>query len=308
VGSIGDKLRVLGLVRRARRGTLEDLYERAAKTTREALAERGFSERMTDRFFRPFLGGVFLDPGLATSSRMMEFVLRMFAEGSAALPAGGMGAIPEQIAAGLPAGTVRTGVTVTGISARTVETAGGEEIAAEAVVVATDGPMAAELLPGLPRPAFRGVTCLYFSAGEAPIRDPVLLLDGEGRGPVTNLCFPSRVAEGYAPEGRELVSATVLDPTGADGEELEAAVRAQLRGWFGPAVDGWQHLRTCRIPEALPVQTPEVLDPVVKAVRHESGVYLCGDHRETGSIQGAMSSGRRAAEAVLEESGGSPAA
>jgi predicted NAD/FAD-dependent oxidoreductase len=86
-----------------------------------------------------------------------------------------------------------------------------------------------------------------------------------------------------------------------DDNVVESNVRRQLSGWFGDVVDGWRHLRTYRIAHALPAKLPPTLDPADRAVRLGPGMFVCGDHRETASIQGALASGRRAAQAVVHE-------
>jgi phytoene dehydrogenase-like protein len=130
------------------------------------------------------------------------------------------------------------------------------------------------------------------------VGEPVLVLNGEGRGPVNDLCVPSDVAPSYAPPGAALVSATVLGVPPLADDALDAAVREQLRGWFGAPVDGWRLLRVHRIPFALPAQPPAALAPAERPVRVRDGLFVCGDHRDTASMQGAMASGRRAAAAV----------
>ena len=126
----------------------------------------------------------------------------------------------------------------------------------------------------------------------------MLVLDGERGGPVNNLCVPSDVAPSYAPPGAALVSATVLGIPQADDASLRRAVIGQLRDWFGAQVDDWRHLRTYRIPYALPALTTEAFTGPERPVRLRPGLFVCGDHRDTPSIQGAMVSGRRAAAAV----------
>ncbi len=126
------------------------------------------------------------------------------------------------------------------------------------------------------------------------------MLDGEGSGPVSHLCVPSRVAEGYAPPGRHLVSATVIGRWAGSDAELERAARAQLTGWFGEAVARWSLLRIYRIDEALPAFLPPTDGRRAQEPRLGSGVFVCGDHRELPSLNGAMASGRRAADAVWE--------
>jgi phytoene dehydrogenase-like protein len=303
VGSLGDKLKVASLRRRVTAGTLEDLFARPETTTREALADHGFSDTIVDRFFRPLLGGVLLDRELGTSSRMFEFVYRMLAAGDVALPARGMGAIPEQLAGGLPPDRVRLGQRVTAVGDGALTLASGEQLQARAVVVATDGPTASGLLGGEPpAPASLAASCLYFAADSPPVDEPIIVLDGDGEGPVNHLCVPSTVAPAYAPPGAALVSAAVLDrPDLPRGPDLEAAVLGQLADWFGSAVVGWRHLATYHIPHAQPAQPPGTLDPPERPVRLRPGLYLCGDHRDNASINGALASGRRTADTVLED-------
>lgn len=301
VGTLRDLPRLARLRARARAGSLESLLARRETTTLEALRALELSPGIVERFFRPFLGGVFLDRELTTSSRMLDFVTRMFSLGHAALPAAGIGALPAQLADALSPGTLRTATPVERVEAGAVVTAAGERIEARAVVVAADGAGAAGLLDGVEAPRWRSTTCLYFDVPQPPIEGAILVLDGDGEGPVNNLCVPSSVAPGYAPAGRALVSASVIGSPVLPDVELEAAVRRQLRGWFGAAVEGWRHLRTYRIEHALPVREPPSLEPRDRVVRLGPGLYVCGDHRETASIQGALASGRRAARTVLEE-------
>jgi phytoene dehydrogenase-like protein len=170
----------------------------------------------------------------------------------------------------------------------------------DAVVVATDAPVAEELLPGMPPRKMNAVTCLYFAALEPPVRGPYLVLNGEGRGPVNNLAVMSEVAPEYAPPGQALVSVSVVEQAG-DAETLEARVREQLTEWFGAVVTKWRHLRTYALARALPAQPPESFSEPHRQVRLSPGLYVCGDYRENGSIEGAMVSGRRAAEALLRD-------
>jgi phytoene dehydrogenase-like protein len=230
---------------------------------------------------------------------MFDFVFRMFATGDAALPARGMGTLAQQIASRLPAASVQTAMPVGAVQKNAVCITDGREVRARAVVVACDAPGAARLLGEERLPAGQGVTCLYFAADVPPIREPILVLNGDDVGPINNLCVPSQVAPAYAPPGKSLVSATVLGTQPDDAGALEAAVREQLDAWFGSASRDWRHLRTYSIPYALPAQIPPALSPVAKPVRRDDGIFVCGDYLDTASIQGAMLSGRRAADEVL---------
>jgi hypothetical protein len=169
--------------------------------------------------------------------------------------------------------------------------------------VATDQVAAAQLLAEMNPLASRGTTCLYFAAERAPISEPVLVLNGDGDGPINNLCVPSLVAASYAPKGTHLVSLSVIGKRSRPAIELLTPVRQQLAMWFGPEVHRWRHVRSYWIPDALPEQTP-----ASAAVRHKQhqvrpGLYLCGDHRDSASINGALLSGRTTAEAILRAFG-----
>ena len=300
--TLTDKWRIAAWRRYAVAGSLAQIYQRPAHSTLDYLRDRGFSDVVIERFLRPFLGGVFLDSRLETSSRMCEFVWRMFAQGDAVLPAHGMGSIPEQIARALPQGVVHTDCPVDAIDGQQVVLASGERRQARWLIVATDARSAAELL-GRDPPVGRRVCCLYYTAPTAPVSQPVLILNGNGPqgaagGPINNLCVPSQVAPAYAPGGRALISATVLECC-VPQAELDQQVRGQLRNWFGTSVDEWEHVRSYEIHDALPPQAPPALDPVEQPVVIRDGLLACGDYLDTGSINGAMSAGRRAAEAVL---------
>jgi protoporphyrinogen oxidase len=230
---------------------------------------------------------------------MLDFVFRMFSTGDAALPARGMGAMARQIAARLPDGVIRTGASVDTIHGNTICLASGERFQARSIVVACEAPAAGRLLGGEKPVAGQGVTCLYFAADRPPIEEPILVLNGDGCGPVNNLCVPSQLTRTYAPTNQSLISVTVLGIQ-ANAAKLEGEVREQLRDWFGGDVDGWSHLRSYRIPYALPKQSPPALSPVEKPVKQPNGIFVCGDYLETASIQGAIASGRRAAQQIIE--------
>lgn len=295
-----DALRMLRLRSEAILALEGEPALRGDETAARGLHRRGFSDRAIERFFRPFFGGVFLDAQLGAPVHWFEFLFGMFAIGHATLPADGMRAIPRQLAAGLPAGTVRCSTRVRGLKGTRVELATGETIDAEAVILATDARNAPVLVPGTRTPQWSSCVTLYYAAQESPTQAPLLVLNGENRrGPVNHVCVPSDVAASYAPPGQALVSATVIGSGHTEDALLDRDTRAQLSGWFGAAsVKSWRLLRAVRVPYALPreVQAP---DHVPAAVRLGGQRYACGDYLETPSINGALRSGRRAAEALL---------
>src|SRR5262245_6710700 len=122
------------------------------------------------------------------------------------------------------------------------------------------------------------MTCLYFAANESPVKEAILLLDADNSGPVNHIVVMSDVAAKYAPDGQALISATVLGDPAEDNDTLLKSARSQIAGWFGDAVIHWRHLRTYRIRDALPDLTAPALDPPRRAVRHSTGLYVCGDY------------------------------
>ena len=257
-----------------------------------ALRAFGFSSKIIDRFFRSLFGGIQLDPDLRTSRRMFEIIFKYLSEGQSALPNNGMSALPEQMAKHLGSENIFLDTRVTGISPGIVSTT-NSQIKAKAIVVATDQPASAVLLKS-DKVASRVAGCVYFAADSPPTHEKFVVLDGTGKGPVLNAAVLSNIAPSYAPPGQHLIVAAL--PGVIDGD-LETMSRDQLRTWWGPQVDAWRHIKTYRIahagPEQLPPFNPE------QQVSLGDGIFVCGDHRDTGSIQGALYSGRRCGDAVL---------
>ncbi len=315
VGTLHDKLNVAKARWLARRGSLEDLYGRPSVATSERLADLGFSAAIIDEFFRPFLGGVFLDETLATSSRMFEFVFRMFAEGDIALPADGMAAIPRQLADGLPRGTLRLNSTVARLEhlgdTTRVHLTDGESLDADELVIASESDAAARLLdlPDLVS-SWNQTATLYFAADSSPQTDRMLILRGDEDGAIQTAVVLSDVAPEYAPPDQALISISVSQSAlQLESPDLESAVRQHAKQWFGAAVDRWRLLQIIRVPYGLPRVSMQPVEQPLRAnqlaARERTGtpipehVYVCGDHRETPSIQGAMNSGMRVARLIV---------
>ena len=301
VGSVADKLRLPPFQWHVGRDELESPTAPEKSALDLFQDDGGFSTKLIDRLLRPFLGGVTLDKSLATSSRFVRFIWRVFAAGGGAVPALGMGAIPQQLADTLPAGSVRLNSPVSAVAGGAVTLESGESLAASAVVVATDATVAARLLgDAVSDPGWNGNTTLYYATDRPPCDEPILMLDGDGRGPANTVVVMSAASPAYAPPGQSLVSVSVVGVPGLDHAALDAAVRQQIGGWFGDAVAGWRLLRVYRILYSLPKMPAGSLDPWRRPVAVRDGLFVCGDHRDNGSIDGAMSSGFRAAQAVME--------
>ena len=301
IGSFADKWRVSSFRRDLKELPLAEIFERPETSASKLLRDAGFSESIIHRFFQPFFGSIFLDSKLHASSRMFEFLFRMLLEGDVAVPAHGMGTISGQLARRLPEGSIRLQAKVASVEPGLVKLVSGEEIRDLPVVVATEGPEAARLTGAFPAPGSRSATCLYFAAPEPPVTDPILVLNGNNRWPINNLCVLSQVAPEYAPEGQALISVTVLGKLTPTDDEVQTAVRRQLSRWYGVVVKKWRLLATYRITHAQPDQAPPGIPVEQLPARLMPGVYVCGDHRQSASINGALVSGRRACEAVLED-------
>ncbi len=293
IGSVLDKAQLLRLRIRLQRTSTPDLLRQADVTTLAALEEQGFSSQMIDQFFRPFVGGIQLDPSLQTSRRMFDVILQSLFDGEAAVPAAGMGAIPEQLANQLQPGVLHLGAAAESVKAGEVSTVDGRRFTADKIIVAVEGPRAADLL-GLPPVDSNPASCVWFAADTPPITDRYIVLDGTGQGPALNISVMTNVAPEYAPNGAALIAAAC---PGINDAGIEPAVRSQLRAMWGSTVDSWRHLRTDAITHGQPTQNPPFSPK--QAVSLGDGLFVCGDHRDTASIQGALYSGRRCAEAVL---------
>ncbi|WP_245173522.1 NAD(P)/FAD-dependent oxidoreductase [Streptomyces aureus] len=283
----------------------ERLLTRPDLTAARALAARGLPARTVDAFLRPLLAALLCDPDLGTSSRLADLALHSFATGRLCLPEGGADALPELLAAALPPGTVHTGVEVTAVSTTRVTTRDHGEVRCRAVLLATGARAAAGFLPGLHVPAFHPVTVLHHTTDEPPLTEPALILDADRSGPVAHTAVVSQVDPTRAPAGRALVSSTVLGTPPA-AAHLDATVRAQLARLYGTSTARWELLAVHHEPEAVPAMPPPH-DPR-RPVRLLAGLYVCGDHRDTSTAQGALHSARRAAHALLRDLDVHPAA
>lgn len=299
VGTLKDRWLIWQMRRELKKRPTNEIFKRPEQTTEGYLRERGFSEDIIERFFRPFFSGAFLDKTLTTSSRMFEFVYKMFSTGTATLPSSGMQEIPRQMAERLNDHQLQLNTKVTNIDGGTISCKSSRTIQAQVVLVATGAWNMNELSTDLPaEQKSRETTCLYFSMEHPPVTDPLIVINGKPEGIITNIAFPSLVAPNYGTQGKHLASVSTLE---GSQEHLREQIRTELAEWFGPETKEWNHLETVRIPHSLPVREPEGKSLEEGPPRVAEGLYVAGDHRDTPSINGALASGRRAAEAILED-------
>ena len=296
VGTFMDKVRVALLRFRSLGSSETEIAARPDQQTKSFLQKFGFSENMIEGFFSAFYGGIFLERDLRTSSRMFEFTFKMFSQGSATLPATGMGAIPLQLAKRLPPQTIRIRSAIASATPDTLSLPSGEEILGSQVVIATQAPQTARLVPGFAakEPAWRSVTNVYFHTEKSPLSEAIIALNTSGEGQVNNVCVISDVAPGYAPKDRSLISVSLLGIH--KNSDIPNAVKEELYSWFGEQTRDWKHLRTDLIKHALPEQGPGLKSPGYLFI---DGMHICGDHTSSASIEGAITSGIKTAEAII---------
>jgi phytoene dehydrogenase-like protein len=308
--TLGDKLRTARLAVRLRAQSIDELLAGPDTSTLEFLQDEGFSERFINGFIRPFYGGIFLDRSLTTSAKCFKFDFKMLAEGYAALPAGGIGAIPAQLAAPL-GDRVRLNTPVAALlrndegAVTGVRLADGSERRADAVVIATAAPEAARLT-GLPMPAGQVGTVNLHWVGSRPVyRGAKIVLNANPRPFVNNVMQITNVAPEYAPPGRHLLSAAVLGTPAGDDATLYAQGMADLQRMFAgdqgalQALAGYTPLALYRIPYSQFAQPPGLHPTLPDNVTPIPHLYCAAEWTEASSQNAAMISGEKAAVAVL---------
>jgi protoporphyrinogen oxidase len=298
VGSLSDKMRVARLVLDLWGKDNDALLHEHPMDTASYLRHYGWSSQMINSFFKPFFGGVFLERELQTASNFFRFIFKQFFLSDVCLPSQGIQAIPEQLARGLPVGSVRLDVAVQRVDEQGVTLEGGERLAASAVVVAADGTAASTLLPQTgPSPAFCTTTCVYFAAPVSPLSRPMLVINPKDEDLIHNLCVPTDIAPTYSSDGRALISVSTQGQHALSREELLTGILQELKEWFGDVVEEWQHLATYMLPQALPQY--QANQTGLLPLQLSDRLYRCGDYTAYPSLNGAMQTGREVAEKLI---------
>jgi phytoene dehydrogenase-like protein len=319
IGTVKDKLLTLKLSLYAKGLDESAIFQTPEQTTLDFLQHYGFSETYIQQFFKPFYGGVFLESTLSTSVRKFLYTFKCFARGQVVVPRMGMQAIPQQLLESLSPEQVWLNQRVQSLgpydpqnpSPRTLTLADGTDVQGSFVVLATPLAETFRLLNetfDVPQHATKN---LYFSF-EGPLPQHVvgsaLYLNGEASGCIEHLCFISAVSPEYAPTGKQLVSVTLKDTAlQQSNASLEVEVRRQLHDWFGACTAYWQKEAEYVIPHALPASTvfygteAPALQDAIHALQHQWNIQLASDALDSGSINGALRSGRLAALHVLKQ-------
>ncbi len=299
VGSIKDKINTLFLKNKLLHIRIPEIFKQDEQKTLNQLAEYGFSPKMIDRFYKPFFSGIFLENELTTSQRMFDFVMKMFSEGDAALPALGMEEIPKQLVTLLPENTILYNVKVIKIEGDKIHTEAGTTYETDKILIATEANAFAKAYISESKIKSNPVTNVYFEAIKAPSNKAVVILNAsKNKKWVNNFTVMSNVSKNYAPKGKVLLSVSCnLIPT-LDDLALADAIKMELKQWYGEEVFEWKLLKVYTINYALPNQENVTNELNTDQIQLSKNLFICGDHLLNGSINAAMKSGRLAAELI----------
>ncbi len=294
IGNLSDRLKLIRMLWAARRSPLISLVGQGQdKPTFELLTEDyAFSKSFVESFLRPWLSGIFLETELATSANFFGFVLKMLAAGRICYPRTGIQAIPDQLAGSLPPQSIELNRPVRTVKPGVIEFESGPRDASQIVLAV---PMHnADRMTGQ-QIQDRGsvmTTCIYFAADRPPIVEPILMLNGESDGIVNHTFVMTNATPAIAPAGKSLISVSLVGDTEYD----RGSVQSQLQNWYGRQVLDWTELAVYRIPHALPKQPPNFATH--SPTRQLDDMIVCGDYCASASLNGALQSGRIAAEKV----------
>ena len=263
------------------------------------MSDYGFSPKMIERFYKPFLSGIFLENDLSTSSRMFDFVMKMFSDGDVAVPALGMEEIPKQLVALLPKNSIRCNTQVVEIVGNKVTIADGTVFEANQILLATNASALTKDFFPAQKMTSHQVTNVYFEATEAPTKKAVVTLNAlKNKKWVNNLTIMSNVSSAYAPKGKVLISVSYNGIPIIDDAALAENMKQELKKWYGEKVTSWKMLKTYRIEYALPTQESVRNEIPASEIKISDSIFICGDNLLNGSINAALKTGRLAAEAM----------
>ncbi|WP_310555629.1 NAD(P)/FAD-dependent oxidoreductase [Flavobacterium sp.] len=299
VGSLKDKINTLFLKNKLVKITISNIFKQTEKSTLEQLSNYGFSQKMIDRFYKPFFAGIFLENDLKTSSNMFDFVMKMFSEGDAAIPELGMEEIPKQLVAMLPENTIIYNIKVSEIENNKIICENGQTFKTDKIIIATEAiGFASNYIPKT-KQNFHQVTNVYFEAKIAPTKKAVVVLNAATTKKwVNNLTVMSNVTNKYAPTGKVLISVSYNGIPDSNDETLAKNIKNELKNWYGNQVNDWEMIKTYRINYALPNQEKVSNELSNSDIIINENLFLCGDYLMNGSINAAMKSGRMVAELI----------
>jgi protoporphyrinogen oxidase len=296
IGNFSDKIKVVKLNFILKKKSLSDIFSDKEQSTFSYLLDFGFSKEMVDDFFRPFFSGIFLETQLETSSRMFEFVFKMFGEGGTAIPKKGMVAIPMQLEQKLKHTAIKFNTKVTAIKDKEITLEDGSALESHFTIVATE---ASSLSEGLKKHPTEWKSCqnLYFETEGKVIRKRLIGLIAKKGALLNNIFYPTSL-KSESKGKKELLSVTIIDKQNLSLEELIKQVKIELKDYCG--IDVIRLIKQYDIPMAL----PKLEDLKYKALPSETllntNLFLAGDTLLNGSLNAAIISGESAAFGIIE--------
>ena len=301
VGSMKDKINTFFLKNKLVNISIPNLFKQPEIETIAQLKKYGFSPKTMERFYKPFFSGIFLENDLKTSSNMFDFVMKMFSEGDAAIPALGMEEIPKQLVEMLPVNSIQYSVKVSAIENNKIICEDGTTLEADKIIIATEAIGLASTYIPKTKQNFHQVTNVYFEAKIAPTKKAVVILNAStDKKWVNNLTVMSNISNKYAPAAKVLISISYNGIPTIDDATLAENMKTELKQWYGNQVEDWKLLKTYRIKYALPNQEKVLNEVTHSEMKINDNLFICGDHLLNGSINAAMKSGRIVAELIDE--------
>ena len=302
VGSLKDKLNTFFLKNKLVKIAVPDIFNQPQTNTISQLKKYGFSQKMIDRFYKPFFSGIFLENNLKTSSNMFDFVMKMFSQGDAAIPELGMEEIPKQLVTMLPENSIQFNVKVTSIENNKIICENGQIFETDKIIIATEATgFASNYIPKT-KQKFSQVTNVYFEAKIAPTNKAVVVLNASNTKKwVNNMTVMTNISKKYAPQGKVLIAVSLNGIPEIDDATLAENMRTELKTWYGNQLNDWKMIKTYRIKYALPNQDRVSNELSETEMKIDKNLFICGDHLLNGSINAAMKSGRLVAELICNE-------
>jgi protoporphyrinogen oxidase len=297
VGSLKDKFKILSLTKSLKKKTEEEIFAEPSVPTIDFLRNYGFSETILDNFFKPFFKGIFLENELQTSSRMFNFVFKMFSIGNAAVPENGMQEIPNQLKSNLQKTVFHFNSPVERVEGNRIILKDGNIMEADKIIIASRPDKILSQLDGQFK-EYRKVINLYFSLEKSFIAQPMIGLVPDQQFLINNMVFLTDVSKSYSSSGKALLSVTVTKESKGD-DQLIKLVTVELEALTGISASFFHHIKTYEILEALPQVDDMQYTFSPTNTKIQDNVFLAGDYLLNGSINAAMTAGRKAAEAVM---------
>lgn len=296
IGTFSDKFKILKLNHLLKKTDLTEIFAKPEKTTLQYLVDFGFSEAMISKFFKPFFSGIFLEAECDTSSRMFEFVYKMFGEGSATLPKAGIEAIPKQLKNNLKQTIFKFNTQVKSVKAGKIILDDGTELESDFTIIATEPH---GLISNLNNQKTPWKTCdtLYFEIDKKTIDKPIIGLIANKNALINNIFYHTSIPSKSKGE-KELLSVTVVKEHSLSSEALKMRVQKELK--TNCNIDTLRFIKHYSIPQALPQLSDLKYEMAPSETQLSQGIFLAGDTQLNGSLNAAMISGERAALNVVQ--------